>query len=73
MTLSIPDSTLNLVSDIESMVPRDYSMADWKYEKLKEQIEEFQSGLSDDIDVCGIGCFWYKYDNASYRYCLSKS
>lgn len=31
---------------------RDYTYADWKYEKLKEQIEEFQSGLTDDVDVC---------------------
>ena len=31
---------------------RDYSLADWKYEKIKEQIEVFQAGLSDDVDVC---------------------
>ena len=31
---------------------RDYTHADWKYEKLKEQIEEFQKDLSDDVDVC---------------------
>ena len=31
---------------------RDYSLADWKYEKIKEQIEEFQAKLSDDVDVC---------------------
>ena len=31
---------------------RDYTHADWKYEKIKEQIEEFQTGLADDIDVC---------------------
>ncbi|MBE6641695.1 MAG: hypothetical protein E7619_08915 [Ruminococcaceae bacterium] len=31
---------------------RDYTMADWKYEKLREQIEEFQSVLTDDVDVC---------------------
>lgn len=33
-------------------VSRDYTHADWKYEKIKEQIEEFQAGLSDDVDVC---------------------
>lgn len=31
---------------------RDYTHADWKYEKLREQIEEFQSDLTDDVDVC---------------------
>ena len=35
-----------------SLEIRDYNMADWKYEKIKEQIEEFQSDLSDDVDVC---------------------
>ena len=33
-------------------IGRDYSMADWKYEKLKEQIEEFQENLPDTVDVC---------------------
>lgn len=33
-------------------VNRDYTHADWKYEKLREQIEEFQSYLTDDVDVC---------------------
>ena len=37
---------------ISQYVTRDYKLADWKYEKIKEQIEEFQSGLSDDVDVC---------------------
>ena len=27
-------------------------MADWKYEKIKEQISDFQSDLSNDVDVC---------------------
>lgn len=31
---------------------RDYHMADWKYEKLEEQIKEFQDGLSEEYDVC---------------------
>ena len=31
---------------------RDYSMADWKYEKLQEQIKEFQDNLPDTFDVC---------------------
>ena len=31
---------------------RDYNKADWKYEKLMEQIDEFQRELSDDVDVC---------------------
>ena len=37
---------------ISRYVARDYKMADWKYEKIKEQIEEFQADLSDDVDVC---------------------
>ena len=32
-------------------IGRDYSMADWKYEKLKEQIEEFQENLPESVDV----------------------
>ena len=28
--------------------PRDYNMADWKYEKIIEQIKEFESFLDDD-------------------------
>lgn len=31
---------------------RNYSLADWKYEKIKEQIIEFQKDLSDSVDVC---------------------
>ena len=29
-----------------------YEYASWKYEKLMEQINSFQSNLSDDLDVC---------------------
>ena len=36
----------------DSITVRDYTYADWKYEKIKEQIEDFQAGLSDDVDVC---------------------
>lgn len=31
---------------------RNFNFVDWKYEKIKEQIEEFQSDLSEDTDVC---------------------
>lgn len=31
---------------------RNYNLADWKYEKIKEEIEGFQSTLSEDFDVC---------------------
>ena len=31
---------------------RDYTHADWKYEKLMEEVEVFQSNLSDEYDVC---------------------
>lgn len=38
--------------EMEIDIPRNYSMADWKYEKIKEQIEAFQKELSEDVDVC---------------------
>lgn len=31
--------------------PRDYNMADWKYEKIIEQIKEFESFLDDDHEI----------------------
>ena len=31
--------------------PRDYNMADWKFEKLIEQIKDFEEGLDDDHEV----------------------
>ena len=31
---------------------RDYYLADFKFEKLREQIKDFQDSLSDDLDVC---------------------
>ena len=31
---------------------RNCSLADWQYEKIKEQIIEFQNDLSDNVDVC---------------------
>ena len=40
------------IKAIEAVNMRDYSMADWKYEKMKEQIEDFQANLADDVDVC---------------------
>ena len=30
---------------------RDYNMADWKYEKIIEQIKEFESFLDDDHEI----------------------
>ena len=44
--------SFNLSEAIETINIRNYSLADWKYEKIKEQIEEFQEKLSDDVDVC---------------------
>jgi len=35
----------------EDVLPRDYNMADWKYEKLVEQIREFEEILDDDHEV----------------------
>ena len=49
LELSRSVAVANRALQIES---RDYSYADWKYEKIKEQVEEFQAGLSDDVDVC---------------------
>lgn len=44
---------MNFTSNLPSIeIPRNYNLADWKYEILQEQIEEFQSDLSDDLDVC---------------------
>lgn len=37
---------------IEPPIIRNYSMADWKYEKIKEEVEAFQAELDDDTDVC---------------------
>lgn len=31
--------------------PRDYNMADWKFEKLIEQIKDFEERLDDDHEV----------------------
>ena len=36
---------------IKSFHIRDYKLADWKYEKIVEQIQEFQEGLSESVDV----------------------
>lgn len=51
MDFNFPHLSAEIVERIEMIEARDYSAADWKYEKLKEQIEEFQNGLSDDVDV----------------------
>lgn len=45
--LSIPDITLpNLSIDT-----RDYDLADWQYEKICEEIKEFQSALNENEEV----------------------
>ncbi|MBQ6837198.1 MAG: hypothetical protein IJM96_08580 [Clostridia bacterium] len=38
----------------EEKKPRNYALADWKYEKIREEVEAFQAELSDDddVDVC---------------------
>lgn len=48
----LPIKTISLAQEISDMEIRDYTMADWKYEKLKEQIQEFQKNLPDTVDVC---------------------
>ena len=51
-------NTLDLSNSLENAMrvmqytSRDYTHADWKYEKLKEEIEAFQRNLSEDLDVC---------------------
>lgn len=46
------NTSLSIAQELSSMnIGRDYSMADWKYEKLKEQIEEFQENLPESVDV----------------------
>ncbi len=52
---------------------RDYNLADWKYEKLKEQIEEFQEDLPDSVDVCAVGFFWTVHCDGSGFNWISKS
>ncbi len=42
----------DFVNQDRAIISRDYSMADWKYEKIKEEINEFQAKLSNDVDVC---------------------
>lgn len=43
----------NIPIEVMKMEPiRDYKLADRKYEILKQQIQEFQENLSDDVDVC---------------------
>ncbi|MCI8513105.1 MAG: hypothetical protein HFI93_00520 [Lachnospiraceae bacterium] len=45
-------NTMNMVQGLAAMdIGRDYTMADWMYEKLKEQIVEFQANLPDTVDV----------------------
>lgn len=47
------NTSLKMAQELAAMdIGRDYTMADWKYEKLKEQIEEFQENLPDAVDVC---------------------
>lgn len=49
---------LNIARSINSISARDYKMADWKYEKIMEQISEFQDNLPDTVDVCvRLACF----------------
>ncbi len=45
--LSIPDISL---PDL-SIDTRDYDLADWQYEKIREEIEEFQSTLNENEEV----------------------
>lgn len=35
----------------ELSVPRNYQLADWKYEKIAEQIEKYQNTLDNDHEI----------------------
>ncbi len=48
----LADAFPSIDSKIDDLHIRDYTMADWKYEKLVEQIKVFQNDLPDDDDVC---------------------
>lgn len=45
------DKKPKLPDVIEETLPRDYNMADWKYEKLVEQIREFEEILDEDHEI----------------------
>lgn len=45
------DKKPKLPDVIEKTLPRDYNMADWKYEKLVEQIREFEEILDEDHEI----------------------
>lgn len=43
---------------VEAILADKYDHADWKYEKIKEQVNKFQVDLSNDEDVCvSLACF----------------
>ena len=52
MDINYLNLSSSLLEPMEPFVPRDYSLADWKYEKIKEEVEAFQAELDDDTDVC---------------------
>ena len=42
---------LEQIENFPIEAPRDYNMADWKFEKLIEQIKTFEEDLDDDHEV----------------------
>lgn len=48
MDLKLPELDTNAV---EAFLPRDYDTADWQYEKICEEIKEFQDELDDEHEV----------------------
>lgn len=52
MDYSISELKNNLEKITRHPTLRDCLMADWKYEKIQEQIEAFQASLSFEQDVC---------------------
>ena len=60
------------MNDFAALKPmRDYHLADWKYEKIMEEIRTFEKELDDDSVKTSI--FWFFYHNDCYFYWLSKS
>lgn len=51
--MSLPQKVLNMnsISNVPKLDTRNYNYADFKYEKIKEEVESFQNSLTDEFDV----------------------
>ncbi len=50
-TKKLKKEILEEVGNYPLDMPRDYNMADWKFEKLIEQVKAFEEDLDDDHEV----------------------